>query len=99
MLTSFHGNYLRLARLLIVVWLLALVLASLAHAGHDHEKGQSQHQTCDYCIGFAHISGAASAPTLLAMQGVIIELATRFESIASPQHLISAAQARAPPAL
>jgi hypothetical protein len=99
MLTSRHRNTLHMTRSLIVVWILALVMGSLAHAGHDHEKELSQHQTCEYCIGFAHISGGASAPTLLTMHSLLDELPISFESFAYPQRIYSIAQPRAPPAL
>jgi hypothetical protein len=97
MFTDLSNKYLNSTRALIVLLMLVFMLGSLAHAGHNHEKQQSQHQTCEYCIGYAHLGGSTPSTNLLPVVCFTDEAPAKFEWIAPTQRPVSNAQARAPP--
>jgi hypothetical protein len=93
-----HSNYLPTLRILVMLLVMAFVLASMAHAGHDHSKEQAQHQVCDYCAGFGHL-GAASSKLVTALSIEFMDEAPVIKQWNAPTlHIQSTAQPRAPPA-
>jgi len=99
MLMSLHRRYLQLMRVLMLLSVIAFALGSVAHAGHDHNKERTQHQTCDYCVGYAHLAGSATHSIDLTFTFFTDESPCLVSRVFVPvrEHLV--AQPRAPPVL
>jgi hypothetical protein len=99
MYLSLHRKYLSLTRILMLLSLLAFALGSLAHAGHNHDKQPSQHQTCGYCVSYGHL--AAGNVHVVSLSGIHFtdEVPVDFSQSFIPLRHHVAAQPRAPPTL
>jgi hypothetical protein len=99
MLISLHRKYSQLMRILMLLSVMAFALGSIAHAGHEHSKERSQHQTCDYCVAYAHLAGSTAHSVDVSSSSFTDEAPLSFAQafISLRNHLV--AQPRAPPAL
>jgi len=96
---SLQRKYLSLMRIVMLLSVMLFALGSLAHAGHDHDKERAQHQTCGYCVGYAHLVGGTAQsidlPTRLFTDEAPFAISQAF--VPSRERLV--AQPRAPPLL
>jgi hypothetical protein len=99
-LFSSHAISPRWLRACLALLVLAFVLGTIAHAGHEHTRhDQTEHShICDYCVGFAHL-GASPANTVAIAAHVFFDEAPNQGVALIPYVAIhTVAQARAPPA-
>ena|SRR5438105_8625670 len=96
---SLSRKSLQLMRTLMLLSVLAFALGSVAHAGHDHDKQRSQHQTCDYCVGYAHLAASDIPVVLLPSTNFADEAPVDFSRAFIPLRHRLLAQPRAPPTL
>ena len=91
------------SRALLVGFVLAFGLNSIAHAAHWHEPASattSLHTTaCGYCVSFDNLASTPTHPTLHAVVRADVYLVALFQAPAPVLRTHSSAQPRAPPAL
>lgn len=99
MLSSLYRKYSQLMRILMLLSVMAFALGSVAHAGHEHSKERAQHQTCDYCVSYAHLAGNTAQSIDVPSSLFTDEAPVFFSQAFVPLRDHVVAQPRAPPAL
>ena len=99
MLTALNRKYSQLMRILMLLSVMAFALGSVAHAGHEHSKERAQHQTCDYCVGYAHLAGSTAHSVDVPSSLFTDEAPLWFSQAFIPLRDHIVAQPRAPPVL
>ena len=91
------------SRALLVGFVLAFGLNSIAHAAHWHEPASattSLHTTaCGYCVSFDNLAATPTHPTLHAVVHADVFVVPVFQAAVPALRPRSSAQPRAPPVL
>jgi len=99
MLNSLRRNRKQLMRILLLLSVMVFALGSVAHAGHEHSKELVQHQTCDYCVGYANLVGSTEHSVEIPSSSFTDEAPLSFSQAHVPLRDHVVAQPRAPPVL
>jgi hypothetical protein len=98
-LFSSHTLSSRWLRACLALLVMAFVLGTIAHAGHDHTRREqtTHNQICDYCVGFAHLGGSPANTATLTTPLFFDEAPNQGVPLIPYVAIHTVAQARAPP--